>query len=203
MQLTLHRPDRESAGRFADDGLRTGCTPLLRAAIAGDIELSELLLDHGALIDLPNVMGVTPLMAAAGMSVSGREIRGGHRSGGPGVQANAIALIDLYLAHGADIDAAVADTSSWTARIARPSTMTGRQGQTAIFAAAGWGWDEVVAHLIERGARIAIEDAEGKTLLDAARGDWGGRLGAPYGGDVDADQRERTIAVIEAASARL
>jgi ankyrin repeat protein len=202
-QLTLHRPDREGSGRFSDDSLRTGCTPLLRAAIAGDIELSKLLLDHGALIDLPNVMGVTPLMAAAGLSLSGREVRSTLRAGGAGVQANAIALIDLYLDHGADINAAVTDTQSWTARIGRPSAMTDRQGQTAIFGAAQWGWHDVVAHLIERGARVAIEDARGKTPIDAARGDWGGRLGEPYGGDVDPARSQATIAVLEAAIARL
>ena len=31
------------------------------------------LLEHGALVDLPNVMGVTPLMGAAGMGVSIRD----------------------------------------------------------------------------------------------------------------------------------
>jgi ankyrin repeat protein len=202
-QLTLHRPDREGSGRFSDDSLRTGCTPLLRAAIAGDIELSRLLLDHGALVDLPNVMGVTPLMAAAGLSLSGREVQGDLRSGGAGVQANAIALVDLYLEHGADIDAAVTDTSSWTARIGRPSAVTDREGQTALFGAAGWGWDEVVIHLLARGARADVVDARGKTPVDAARGDWGGRLGEPYGGDVSAEQSAATIAVLEEAMGRL
>lgn len=199
-QLTLKRPDREGSGRFSDDLLRTGATPLLRAAAAGDIELSRLLLDRGAQVDLPNVMGVTPLMAAAGMGLSGREVRGALRSGGEGVQANAIALIDLYLERGADINAVVTDTSSWTARIGRPSGMTDRQGQTAIFGAAQWGWDEVAAHLIERGARIDIEDVRGKTVFDAARGDWGGRGTAPYGGDTDPERSAATVAVLEAAT---
>jgi hypothetical protein len=194
-QLTLHRPDRASGGRFADDGMRTGCTPLLRAAISNDIAFARLLLEHGALVDVANVMGVTPLMAAAGMTVSIREVNGGHRSGGEGVEANAIALIDLLLEHGADINARVADTTSWSARIGRPSTMTDRQGETAIYAAASWGWTEVAAHLIEKGAEVDIVDAMGKSPLDAARGAAGGAAG----GGRPSNFNEQTAAVIEAA----
>ena len=56
-QLNMHRPFR---GRFADDLLTTGCSPLLRAALSVDREMVDLLLKNGALPDLPNVMGVTP-----------------------------------------------------------------------------------------------------------------------------------------------
>jgi ankyrin repeat protein len=195
VQLTQKRPDRAGSGRFSDDPLRTGATPLLKAAVVGDIDFAKLLLDHGALVDLPNVMGVTPLMGAAGMSVSMREVNGGHRSGGEGVQANAIAMIDLLLEHGADINAVVTDTSSWTARIGRPSTMTDREGQTAIYAAATWGWNDVVRHLIERGARVDIVDAKGKTPADAARGTAGGGAG----GGRPEGAHEETAAIIEAA----
>ncbi len=195
IQLVLHRPDRAGVGRFVDDALRTGATPMIRAAVSHDIEAMELLLAHGAEVDLPNVMGVTPLMIAAGMSVSTRDMRGVYRGGDPDrVQRSAIATIEFLLDHGADIDARVTDTSSWTARIARPSTMTDLEGQTAIYAAAGWGWTDVVAHLIDRGARLDIVDARGKSPLDAARGDAGGR---PEG------VNEETASVIEQAMAAL
>ena len=72
-QMNMHRPSRGgNIGRFDDELLTTGTTPLLRAAIGADIETARLLLEHGALVDLPNVKGVTPLMAAAG-HVSGPE----------------------------------------------------------------------------------------------------------------------------------
>src|SRR5690606_26079148 len=140
---------------FVDDALRTGATPLTRAAVSHDIEAIELLLAHGAEVDLPNVMGVTPLMIAAGMSGSTRDMRGVYRGDNPdGVQASAIATLEVLLEAGADINARVTDTSSWTARIARPSTMTDLEGQTAIFAAAGWGWTDVVRYLIDHGAAL-------------------------------------------------
>jgi ankyrin repeat protein len=67
-QLNMHRPSRGGNGsRFRDDQLTTGATPLLRAAQNFDTEIIRALLDHGALVDLPNVMGVTPFMAAAGI----------------------------------------------------------------------------------------------------------------------------------------
>ena len=68
-QLNMHRPSRGgNNGRFADELLNTGTTPLLRAAIGADVDAARLLLEHGALVDLPSVHGITPLMAAAGHS---------------------------------------------------------------------------------------------------------------------------------------
>ena len=65
-QLNFHRPGRGgNSQRFVDDLLTTGASVLLRAAIVHDNEAMKALLAAGAEVDLPNVMGVTPLMAAA------------------------------------------------------------------------------------------------------------------------------------------
>jgi ankyrin repeat protein len=156
--------------RFADDLLTTGATPLLRAAIGHDLPAVQALLAHGALVDLPNVMGVTPLMGASGVGVNARD-----RRDADGAQARAIATIDALLAAGADINARVTDIDSRTARIARISQMTERNGQTALYGAVKFGWTQVVQHLIERGARTDIVDALGKSPLNAALGQIGGR----------------------------
>ena len=177
-QLNFHRPGRGgNSARFVDDLLTTGATPLLRAAIMHDHEAMRALLEHGAHVDLPNAMGVTPLMAAAGIGV--RE---------PGFGANrapdftsteienqVIASLEIVLAAGADIDAAVTDTQSRTARIARLSSMTDRLGQTALHSAAGRGWALVVGYLLEHGADARNEDALGRTPLDMAVTPVGGR----------------------------
>jgi ankyrin repeat protein len=64
-QLNMHRPGRGgSSGRYADEILSTGATPMLRAAEGGDSEAVRLLLEYGGRVDVPNVMGVTPLIAA-------------------------------------------------------------------------------------------------------------------------------------------
>jgi ankyrin repeat protein len=171
-QLNMHRPSRGgNLGRFTDDLLTTGATPLLRAAVGHDTPAVRLLLEHGAVVDLPNVMGVTPLMAAAGMGVSGRD----RRFTPDQQQARVIEVLEILLAAGADIDARVTDINGRTARIARPSTMTERLGQTALFGAVKFGWTNVVEFLLANGADPLTKDALGKTPVDAALGRIGGR----------------------------
>ncbi len=53
-----------------------GATPLLRAAKALDAPAIELLLEHGALLNLPNNQGITPTMAAAGLGSVDADTRG-------------------------------------------------------------------------------------------------------------------------------
>jgi ankyrin repeat protein len=172
-QLNMHRPGRGgNSGRFTDDLLTVGATPLLRAAIGFDNDAIRLLLERGALVDLPNGMGVTPLMAAAGLGVSIRDPRGNY---GGDAQARVLPTLELLVKAGADVNARVTDTSGHTARIARPSTMTDRQGQTAIYGPINWGWTKVVQYLLDHGARVDVTDANGKTPLDAANGNAGGR----------------------------
>jgi len=172
-QLDMHRPGRGgNSGRFTDDCLTTGATPLLRAAIAYDNEAIQLLLEHGALVDLPNAMGVTPFMVAAGLGVSIRDTRGSYVGD---VQSRALPTLEILLKAGADVNARVTDTSGRTARIARPSSMTNRQGQTALYGAINWGWTRVVQFLLDHGARVDIADAAGKTPVDATKGNAGGR----------------------------
>ena len=173
-QLNMHRPGRGgNSGRFTDDLITAGATPLLRAAVIYDDEAIKILLDHGALVDLPNAMGVTAFMTAAGLGVSIRDPIGNYLA--PDVQKRAIATMALLRKAGADVNKRITDTSGHTARIARPSTMTTRQGQTAIYGAINWGWTEVVQDLLAHGARVDIVDAAGKTPIDASLGNAGGR----------------------------
>lgn len=173
-QLNMHRPSRGgNNGRFADELLNTGTTPLLRAAIGADVEAARLLLEHGALVDLPSVHGITPLMAAAGMSST----RFDQRPVDPQeAQARAIELIELLLAAGADINAKITDDSSRTANVGRqPNAVTERKGQTALYGAAKNGWADVVERLLANGADAKASDALGRTPVDAALGRIAGR----------------------------
>jgi ankyrin repeat protein len=178
-QLNMHRPGRGgNSARFTDDLLTGGATPLLRAAITHDHEAMRALLEHGAEVDLPNVMGVTPLMAAGGIGV--RNINfGANRSPNfeedKEIESKVVASFEILLAAGADINARVTDTHSRTARIARPSGLTDREGQTALYSAAGRGWTRVVSFLIDRGANVDVVDARGKSPLDIALSPVGGR----------------------------
>lgn len=133
-----------------DTVLTVGATPLLRAAKTFDVEAIELLVAHGALVDLPNDRGITPLMVAAGMDSKIGDTRGFYDT--PDVQQRSIAAVRALIAAGADLEARDAS------------------GQTAVYAPAHWGWSDVLAVLVENGARLDVADANGKTPLDAANG---------------------------------
>jgi len=162
-----HRPPYRDIrfDRGCDRMLTTGATPLLRAAKTFSVEAMRLLIEHGALLELPNESGTTPLMAAAGYESLECDIRGY----GPGiphyvtpdVQEKSIAALEVLLEAGADINA---------------RTTGGRlgAGQTALFGAAFWGWNDVVEYLVGAGARIDVADAQGRTPVDAALGRIGG-----------------------------
>jgi len=53
--------------------------------------------------------------------------------------------------------------------------MTERNGQTALFGAVKFGWTRVVEYLLAHGAKPDVADALGKTPLNAALGQTGGR----------------------------
>lgn len=166
-QLNMHRPSRGgNIGRFTDDLLTTGCTPLLRVAVSQDIDAMRLLLAHGAEVDLPNVMGVTPLMAVAGIGGA----RGGVFSTNFGSQQRAIEALELLLAAGADVNARIVDEYDRTGTIARGSSMTFREGHTPLFAAVSRGWADVVEFLLANGADVDVTDANGLTPVDVALG---------------------------------
>ncbi len=66
---------------------------------------------------------------------------------------------------GADVNARITDVTSLTARIARISTLTNRQGQTTLFFAGETGRTEVVKYLLDHGARVNVMDDMGRTPI--------------------------------------
>jgi len=174
-QLAFKEPSRGGRdNRFQDDLLTTGATPLLRAAQTYDNDVVEALLAHGALVDLPNASGVTPFMAASGIGT-----RTAAAVLGPGPPDNVVALsldtMEVLRKAGADVNARITDITSLTARIARTNSMTGRQGQTALFLAAELGRAKVIRYLLEHGARTDLKDDSGRTPADVAQGTSAGR----------------------------
>jgi ankyrin repeat protein len=169
-QLAFKEPSRGGRdNRFRDDLLTTGATPLIRAAQTFDNDVVRLLLERGAIVDLPNASGVTPFMAAAGIGT-----RTGGGVLGPGTPDNVIALsletMEILRKAGADVNARITDVTSLTARIARTNTLTDRQGQTTLFFAAETGRTEVVKYLLANGAKTDLADDRGKSPIDLAAG---------------------------------
>jgi ankyrin repeat protein len=160
-ELRMHRPTRGGyTGRFSEPLEDTGCTPLLRAVIGNDMEVVQALLAKGA---SPNIraMGVTAFLVAAGVGT-------GPRGGGAGaISTNGAAntaLMDRLLQHGAEVNAQVTGTKTYSMRIARqPST---NEGMTALHVAAQAGRTDLVRYLLEKGANPEIPDANGRKPID-------------------------------------
>jgi ankyrin repeat protein len=167
-QLNMRRPSNQG-GRFNDPLLSTGTTPLLRALINNDTVVARLLLEKNA---QPNIygMGLSPWLYAAGItSGTFNEARGG--------AAGTVdtALLDLMLAHGADVNAQVTGAASYSGRIARaltgdPVNTRSNEGMTALHVAVRSRNASLVRYLLDKGARTDIKDASGRTPLDVLNG---------------------------------
>lgn len=168
--------------RGGDTILAQGATPLLRAARAGDAPFVKLLLEHGALVDLPSKEGVTPLMAAAGVEYGLRVTRGRNRT-----EEGVLATLELLVDAGADVNArmvqeprrqvfqngsAFAQGYTYARRGRQVPSPHAVPHHTAVHGAAMRGFDFVVEFLAAHGADLEVEDASGRTPLDLARGDY-------------------------------
>jgi ankyrin repeat protein len=168
-ELNMHRPSRGgNSGRFAEEQLNTGCTPLFRATQAGDMEVIRALLDKGANPNI-NAMGFTPFLLAAGVDPAGR---GGGR-------APNTTLLDLMIQHGADVNAQVNGTRTYSMRISYHPPPD-QEGASALHVAVQAGRTDLVRYLLEKGANPGLVDANDKKPIDlvgaaGAGGDGGGR----------------------------
>ena len=174
-QMNFHRPGPGGGnGRYSDELLSTGATPLLRAAVGHDAEAAKLLLDHGASVDMPNIFGITPLIAVSGIATPRGMLSDGSVWYEENIEDLVIDTLDVLLAAGADINAVIEDTTSITAQWPRHASITNRQGQTAIYGPGKWGWMKVAQYLVEHGARVDVTDFYGKTPMDSAMAQAGG-----------------------------
>jgi uncharacterized protein len=194
-ELRMHRPTRGGyTGRFSEPLLDVGATPLLRATMASDMEVIQALLAKGASPNI-NAMGVTPLLVAAGVGGGG----GGQRGGGPAARGGggggeAFALLDVLLQHGADVNAQVTGTKTYSMRIAR--TPSANEGMTALHVAAQSGRADLVRYLLAKGANPAIADSNGRKPIDLVGA--GAAAGGRGGGRGDAQAGAASVAEIRA-----
>jgi ankyrin repeat protein len=176
-ELNMHRPSRGgNSGRFADRQLGTGCTALYRATEAGDVEVIRSLLAKGANPNI-NGMGFTPFLVAAGVTP------GAGGGGAPNTGPNT-ALLDLMIQHGANVNAQVTGTRSYSMRVSY-NPPPNKEGTSALHGAVQAGRTDLVRYLLDKGAVPELVDANGKKpidLLDVAadggRAAGGGAAGA-------------------------
>ena len=160
VEMNFHRPNAPGRGRFGDNQVSTSTTALFRAVQLEDKEVVELLLSKGANPNI-NSMGYTPFGILAGNGPNGR-------GGGAGGQLN-LELIDLLAKHGADVNAKISGTLSYSFHIGYGNTNDGvnsKEGTTALHEAARVGRLDLVRHLIDLGADPTIQDNDGQKPLD-------------------------------------
>jgi ankyrin repeat protein len=136
-----------------DRYLGSGATPFLRAAKTGDAVVMRLLLEKGADPKAVTKDHTTAMILAAGLSWT---------MGITNVdEKDALEAIKICIEQGVDVNAA------------------NDKGDTALHGAATSGRNDVVAFLVEKGAKLDIKDKDGRTPLDIAQG-VGVRAGAAH-----------------------
>ena len=123
----------------------TGQTPFLRAALAGDLKVLLLLLEHGADPNITTHEGTTPLMVAAGVTW---------------------AFSETY-DEGSD---ALLETVKLTHALGNDINAVNSMGLRAIHGAANRGSNDIISYLVENGALVDVSDNEGRTPIAWAEG---------------------------------
>lgn len=160
--LTKTLPDWIVVGGAHSPILRTGSTPLLRAAMSGDLAIMELLLAAGANPTLATELretndakggggmgdygsgGTTPFLAAAGL--------GWRQTVSRGREEDAILALQILMELGADVN------------------QTNQAGDTALHGATYRGSLAIMEFLLDHGADPTAKNLTGWTPLDIALG---------------------------------
>ncbi len=163
-QLKLRLPGRampgDRNGEFRTQ--TTGATPLMRAAVGADVPALKLLIEHGAIVDLPIADGTTPFFA----TVIGSNTRNRGKS-----EDDVLAAMRVLKAAGADPRKAVGQGPR-TLHIIHLHTVDQARvaGTTALMMAVVRDWKRVARQLAEWGVDVDAKDADGLTALDYAMG---------------------------------
>jgi ankyrin repeat protein len=110
-----------------------GATPLLRAAICGDLTVLKMLLDHGADPLIPTFDHTTPLMVASGVGWADGLLR-------EYSEDETLQVVKLLLDRGSDVN------------------LANDHGITALHGAGYKGANKVVQLLVDHGANLAAQD---------------------------------------------
>ena len=144
---------------------------MYRAAEAGDAEVIRALLAKGANPNI-NGMGFTPFLVAAGVTPA---------AGATGAAPDTT-LLDLLIQHGADVNAQVTGTRSYSMRISY-NPPPDKEGTSALHGAVQAGRTDLVRYLLDKGAAPELVDANGRKPIDlldiSARAAAGARVAAP------------------------
>jgi ankyrin repeat protein len=150
----LKAPTLQRAHTPGDPALSAGATPLARAAHTGDVAAIELLLAHGADVNLALKNGTTPLMFACGL---GRGTSAFAKD--TGTEADLLAAAKVLLAHGADINA-ISTTGQTPLHFAAQAVDVNLPQPS----------DDLVKFLAAKGAKLDVVDKQSRSPIEMAEG---------------------------------
>jgi ankyrin repeat protein len=123
----------------------TGQTPFLTAALAGDLTVMKLLLEHGADPKIDTFEGTSPLMAAAGVNW---------------------VLAQTWT----EGEEALLEAVKFCVELGMDVNQQNSMGITALMGAANRGSDTIIRYLVDQGADLTLLDKENRSALDWAKG---------------------------------
>jgi uncharacterized protein len=123
----------------------TGQTPFLSAALAGDMTVMKLLLEHGADPFINTYQGTSPLMAAAGVNW----------------------VVDQTYTEGPQ---QLLEVVKFCHELGMDINQVNSMGLTALHGAANRGSNDIIEFLVKNGAKLDVLDKENRSPLDWAKG---------------------------------
>lgn len=163
-QLKLRLPQRQMPGDRNGDFrvLTTGATPLMRAAVGCDVPAIRLLLEHGALVDLPIADGTPPFFGV--LITASTRARNKNED-------QALEALQVLKAAGADIHH-IRSEGPRVLHIIHLHTLDHARvpGTTPLMMAVVRDWKRVVRQLADWGVDLDAKDSDGMTALDYAMG---------------------------------
>jgi hypothetical protein len=138
-------------------------------------------------------MGFTPFLVAAGVTPGA-----GRGGAAPSSGAPSTTILDLMIEHGADVNAQVTGTRTYSMRISY-NPPPNKEGMSALHGAVQAGRSDLVRYLLAKGVSPALVDANGRKpidLLDVAAA--GGRAAGPGGAGRGAGGRGGVVTPITA-----
>lgn len=172
-----------SHGAYLDAQDEAGDTPLEKAAVRGDVQVSGYLIQKGANVNLADKSGATPLIDAYKSNELNTDLTRSSASYLEGA-SSAMKIVDMLVKHGAHINAHEEDGDFplFEAAVGMPlsavkyllrhhadiNQVNVADGRTALHAAVFNEREDVVRFLVKSGADQSLHDNDGKTALELA-----------------------------------